>query len=179
MAKRVPVDEKPYNPVEEAVVRAVLLGERAGNDAAEQERVEVAQQTAIPPQEITREETASRAKVVAMLKSEKIPQSLPHAFAKGKQAREKRVLLTYPEERRIELLVYRLAIELSTPVKLSHVLRACVTLLQHAENEIAERARRAAPLTRPPNGSAEALADFEHRLAQLLLEALRKAPPLH
>ncbi len=168
MAKRVPASEKPYNPVEEAVVRAVLLGEKTGNEVAEQEHGKA-----------SHEETTSQAKVVAMPRTGRTVQLPTHMLAKGTQAREKRVLLTYPEERQIELLVHRLAIELSTPVKLSHVLRACVTILRHAEDEIAERARRAAPLTRPPNGSHEALAEFEHRLAQILLEALRKAPPLH
>src|SRR5262249_16417391 len=46
--------------------------------------------------------------------------------------------------------------------KLSHMLRAYMTLLLHAEGEITKRARLTGPLHRPPNGDAVALARFEH-----------------
>lgn len=179
MAKRAPADEKPYNPVEEALVRTVWLGEKSEDNTIGQEGRTLPQHDEIPPQATVVAETDNGTKIVTLSRSNSSVQVPTHAFARGKQAREKRVLLTHTEERQIELLVHRLAIELSTPVKLSHVLRACVALLQHAEHEIVERAHRAAPLTRPPNGSYEALVEFEQRLAQLLLEALRKAPPLH
>jgi hypothetical protein len=95
-----------------------------------------------------------------------------------KLTREKRVLLTFSEEREIERLVARVAEGLATPVKLSHFLRAYMTLLLHAENELTKRARQAVPLHRPPNGDPVALAQFEHRLAQILSAAFRDAPPL-
>ena len=179
MAKRAPVNEKPYNPVEEALVRAVWLGENAADTsgAAGEETRRQEEGASLPVPAI--EETTGAPNIVALPRSDKAHQAQTHAFARGKQAREKRVLLTHTEERQIELLIHRLALELETPVKLSHVLRACVALLQHAEHEIVALARREAPLTRPPNGSHTALVEFEHRLAQLLLEALRTAPSLH
>jgi DNA repair ATPase RecN len=87
--------------------------------------------------------------------------------------REKRVLLTQAEEREIERLVSRVAAEVSTPVKLSHLLRACVTLLRHAEDQVADQARQAGTLTRPSNGDPAVLAEFEHRLAQIPSAAFR------
>jgi DNA repair ATPase RecN len=92
--------------------------------------------------------------------------------------REKRVLLTQAEEREIERLVSRLAEELATPVKLSHLLRACVTLLRHTEEQIADHARQTGSLTRPSNGDPAALAEFEFRLAQILSAAFRDAARL-
>jgi hypothetical protein len=178
MAKRAPVDEKPYNPVEDALVRSVWLGENSEDKAIGQERRALLQQDEMPLQTTAIAETGNGTKGVTLPRSERAGQVPTHAFARGKQAREKRVLLTHTEERQIELLVHRLAIELATPVKLSHVLRACVAILQHADHEIVEGARKAPPLTRPPNGSPEALAEFEHRLAQILLDALQRSIPL-
>jgi hypothetical protein len=102
----------------------------------------------------------------------------PPPPAVEKLTREKRVLLTASEEREIERLVARVAEEVTTPVKLSHMLRAFMTLLLHAETEITKRARQMAPLHRPPNGDPLALARFEQRLAQILSAAFRDAPPL-
>ena len=82
-----------------------------------------------------------------------------------KLSREKRVLLTLAEEREIERLVARVAEELATPVKLSHMLRAYMTLLLHAEGEITKRARLTGPLHRPPNGDAVALAGHAAEVA--------------
>jgi len=91
--------------------------------------------------------------------------------------REKRVLLTRLEERDVERLVDRLAGELQTPVKLSHVLRASITILLHAEEELVERARKTT-LMRPGNGNAPELAEFEHGVAQILAGAFREARPI-
>ena len=75
-------------------------------------------------------------------------------------------------------VVSRLADQLQTSVEWSHVGRALVVLLRHAESEIVKHARRNGPLTRPPNDQAIAMAEFEQRIAQILLRALREATPL-
>ena len=173
MAKRVPQDEKPYRPVQEALVRAVMNHQGTEHDAAP---ADVAGRPAtdglletltVPPgaEEVVGESQRGNQVAVQMPTIEKL-------------TREKRVLLTFSEEREIDRLVARVAEELATPVKLSHLLRAYMTLLLHAENEITRRARQAVPLHRPPNGDPVALAQFEHRLAQMLSAALRDAPPL-
>ena len=86
------------------------------------------------------------------------------------------MLLTHAEERQIERLVDRVGEGLRTSLKLSHVLRACVAVLCHAEKELVERAGGSEPLVRPPNGDAVALAQYEHELAKLISQALREAP---
>ena len=88
------------------------------------------------------------------------------------------MLLTHPEARELELLVYRMALELNTPAKLGRLLRTCITLLRYSQHEIIERAREAPPLSRRPNGSPQELAEFEYRLAKILRGALKAAPPL-
>ena len=93
-----------------------------------------------------------------------------------KRSREKRVLLTRGEERDIERLVSRVAGEVATPVKLSHMLRASIFLMLHAEEELIERARKVT-LTRPGNGDAPQLAEFERGLTEVLSNALREARP--
>jgi hypothetical protein len=82
------------------------------------------------------------------------------------------------EEHEVERLVSRIAAELRTPVKLSHILRACITMVLHAEGELVDQAKRFPGLTRPGNGNAPELAEFEHKLSQLVAQAFREAPPL-
>ncbi len=166
MAKRVPSDEPPYNPVAESLVRTVL----SGGPTKEQETETAA---VGPPQPSDAAEKPPLAKV-----AEELRPAAAQVLNRERLSREKRVLLTQSEELELERIVNRVAAELSTPVKLSHILRACITILRHAQDRIVERARQASPLTRPPNGDPGALADFEHRLAQILSAALRDAPPL-
>jgi hypothetical protein len=175
MAKRVPEGEKPYNPVEASLVRAVILGAEIV-----EEKEELLQIDEVPKPASVTEPTPEPvpAKVVTLRRPKASVQVPAQFLARGSKAREKRVLLTHSEERELELLVNQVAIELNTPVKLSHLLRACITLLRNAQSEITERAREAAPLSRPPNGSPQELAEFEYRLAQILQTALQAAPPL-
>jgi hypothetical protein len=172
MGKRAPIDEKPFNPVEAALVRSVMAPEppppetpsvMARPPAVHQElRVEATSQT----------DSTTRPK---LLRSLQLRTAIPQP---DKLNREKRVLLTQAEEREVERVVTRVAGELSTPVKLSHLLRACVTLLRHAEEQIVDQARQTGALTRPSNGDPAALAEFEFRLAQILSAAFRDAARL-
>ena len=104
------------------------------------------------------------------------PARIPTDDVVEKRSREKRVLLTRSEERDIERLASRFAGELGTPVKLSHMLRASIFLMLHAEEELVERARKVT-LIRPGNGDAPQIAEFENGLTQVLANALREARP--
>jgi hypothetical protein len=174
MGKRVSQDERPYRPVEEALVRAVM-GHQGGADGAEKTDIEGSQRTngqlsTNRVNESLEDELSARATYDRQVIAQVPPVE--------KLTREKRVLLTSSEEREIERLVARVAEELGTPIKLSHMLRAYMTLLLHAENEITKRARQTTPLHRPPNGDPIALVRFEQRIAQILSAAFRDAPPL-
>ncbi len=165
MGKRVPEDDKPFNPVEAALVRSVLAEEPPAPEPIIRVNTSSLGQRPHSDQEQQEWNGFDRRE----------PTANPSLLLEGKLNREKRVLLSQPEERELERLVNRVAGELSTPVKLSHLLRACVTLLRHAEDQIAEQARQAGPLTRPSNGAPAALAEFEHRLARILSAAFRDA----
>src|SRR5215471_3292748 len=174
MGKRVAPDERPYRPVEEALVRSVL-DPQEDSSIAEQASTNGLPQMARPLETDTVEEIP-RQGIFPGIQSNGHDSS--HTATAEKLSREKRVLLTLAEEREIERLVARVAEELATPVKLSHMLRAYMTLLLHAEGEITRRARLTGPLHRPPNGDAVALARFEHQLSKILSAAFRDAPPL-
>jgi hypothetical protein len=166
MAKRVPPNEKPYRPVEDALVRAVLNPEPPRPQ----------------PGSIAKEHLPSPPPRLVGIYSRKEPlAAVAEAAATPQPERlscEKRVLLTPSEEWELEGLIRDMASQLRTPVKPSHVLRATVTLLRHASEELLKQSRRVGPLKRPPNNDPMALAAFEHYLAQLIDSALRNAPPL-
>jgi hypothetical protein len=88
------------------------------------------------------------------------------------------MLLTRSEAVALDRLVNSLALRVSTQVKLSHVLRALVTLVLNAEAEIDKRAGEVGPLTRPPNGDGKALERFEQEIASVLAAAIRDSGPL-
>jgi hypothetical protein len=164
MAKRVARDERPYRPVEEALVRSVMSKSEVVDD------LEIVETQGTPePSGAVQPSPASSTLHNNILIQSQSPEKL---------SREKRVLLSPSEEREIERLVARIAEAVGTPVKLSHLLRAYMTLLLHAENEIIKRAQQAPPMRRPPNGDPIALASFEQRVAQILSAALREAAPL-
>jgi hypothetical protein len=153
MARRAPLDEKPYRPLDASMLSAVL---QPGTVAAGTlESVRVATPTA---------------PVVVTLRSE--PSGRPSALN-----HEKRILFTREEARSLDRIVGNLAERLQTPVKVSHVFRALAALLLSAERDLAQAASIRAPLIRPPNGDLAALHEFERQLARMMAEALRSAEP--
>ena len=158
MAKRAPPHETPYRPVDDALVRAVLNPEPAAPDPGEYH-------PPAPPKLVG---------IQGRKDAQPAPEP-PAAPAAEKLTREKRVLLTPTEEWELDRLVADMAAQLRTPLKPSHVLRAVVTLLQHAGDELVKQSRRVGPLKRPANNDAVGLAAFEHYLAQVIDSALRNA----
>lgn len=172
MGKRAPADEPPFNPVEAALVRSVLAAEPPAPEAPIVSVRPPSVTEELPVKADSQRDGATRPKLLRGLQL-RMPNPQP-----DKLNREKRVLLTQAEEREVERVVARLAEEVSTPVKLSHLLRACVTLLRHTEEQIVDHARQTGSLTRPSNGDPAALAEFEFRLAQILSAAFRDAARL-
>ena len=183
MAKRVPVDEKPYRPVDEALVQSVLnpLLARDGLANGGEPRPE--------PETIgggrdhdgsiaAPESPSALTRPTAIEPSPEPVAVAPLVPAGEKLSREKRVLLSRSEEREVERLIADMADKLCTPLKLSHVLRATVLLLRQAREEILSESQRVGPFKRPHNGEAEALVAFEHDLAQIIDRSLRNTAPL-
>jgi hypothetical protein len=178
MAKRAPKSEKPYNPLDEALVRSVISGGAASPRSEHVRQGGITAVAELPREEL--EEPPSNVLSMPAAKSATRPVSSPRADLSyiDRRDREKRVLLTAAEERELDRLVERMATELRTRVKLSHVLRACYLVLMHAEDEILERARRAPAISRPGNGNAPELIAFEREIATVLAAAFRETTPL-
>lgn len=162
MAKRVPVEEKPYRPLQASLVRAV----------AERPHSRIEASVADSPQP----SVAPLAAVQSIMRPPPVtprPLSADQRDPTARQRREKRVLLTPSEEQSFESLVARTAHALGTPLKSSHVLRAAIAVLLRAEDDLVRESRSIAPLTRPPNGSAHAIAAFERSIAEIITRAVR------
>ena len=146
-----------------------LSGENTGN-ATTTKVVEI--QGVDPPRRIEQIQPDSRE-----APSELVKQVAPPLYEKFDQ--EKRILFTKGESQAIDRLVASLAARVGAQVKVSHVMRALVALLLHAEGELDKRAGDdAGPLSRPANGDAQALQRFEREIANIVAAALRDAGPL-
>jgi len=171
MAKRTPVVEEPYNPLDPLLAQSVIAGSSAPiPPAARYQDNRNGALLQVGPA------ATLRHRVLPMPAAQTSPVLEPSNAER--RCREKRVVLSRSEERQIERLTDRMADELRTSLKLSHLLRAAVSVLLHAEEEIIHRLQGSAPLERPSNWDAVALAQFEHDLAKILSHALREAPPL-
>ena len=138
MAKRAPIDERPFNPIESALVERV------------------SSRLPTPDARPTTHEVTAEAPVIEPLVS--TPKRPP---------REKRVLLSWEEELALQRLLDQLSATLQTPVKLSNALRSCLILLRHAQEPIIECAAREGNLVRPANNDQTGIALFEQRLAAI------------
>lgn len=98
---------------------------------------------------------------------EKISRSMERAIY------QMRFKCTLTERDDVNELVRRHAREAGTALSFSHIMRAWVNILRHAEPDIL-RALKKAGLRRPPNEDPIGLADYERDLAVVYLEALRR-----
>lgn len=188
MAKRAPANEKPFRALDKNLVLSVMSGPPI---TQEREEAVGGMPLSTPPRQTVAVFEApqsvpmvhadpARLEVVPNRASAPRRVETPPAPAQPtmeRREREKRVLLTRSEERDVERLVDRLAGELQTPIKLSHLLRATITMVLHAEEDLVQHARRTT-LIRPGNGNAPELAEFEFGVTQILAGAFRDARPL-
>ena len=87
--------------------------------------------------------------------------------------------LTTPTEKlELERLAARISGALGVSVRSSHLIRACLIHLLHAESAIIRLAEKQQPVKRPSNAESVALAEFDQMIAELLSHAFRHAVPL-
>lgn len=189
MAKRAAPDEQPYRPLLDAALVSAALSQvptPAPAPAAPPRVMELTRPVA-PAAKVTESPRIEPARRIEQIQAE---QATPHAAGpireegRAPQAlvekfdQEKRILFTRGETQAIDRLVTSLAGRLNAQVKVSHVIRALVALLLHADAEIDKRAGEAGPLVRPPNGDALALQRFELEIARILAAGMRDAGPI-
>jgi hypothetical protein len=179
MARKHSPDHQRYQPVDEAFIRSVPFA-LGGSQAVPQGQQSVP--VAPPPAPVSHPATLVRPLPTPRLDEPEEPvedQQEPQASTTPERL-DKPLKFRLPRSERTDVMriVTRLSDQLQTSVEWSHVGRALVVLLRHAESEIIKHARRNGPLTRPPNDQAIALADFEQRIAQILLRAFRDVSPL-
>ena len=154
MARRTPKEEKPYSPIEAALIQRIAFG---AADSEQRERNPSLQLVAKEGNSSGGDSSSAVAR---------------------RQGREKRVILSWEDECALQKLLEEISLELETPIKLSNVLRACVMLLRHADESIRSNARRSTAFIRPANNDQPGLTIFEHRIAQILLVAFKDADAL-
>jgi hypothetical protein len=169
MAKRVSLDERPFNPVQEALTRSVLRPEDDLNAA----RVEPSEPSAPPP-------APSPAKVVNLDGGRKEkPAEQPAQRKEPKRLSQvRRFLLTEDENATLDQLATDMGRRLGTPLTLSHLLRATSTLLMHSAEELVKQSEKMGGVKRPSNNDPAALASFEHNITRLVDRAIRNSKVL-
>jgi hypothetical protein len=175
MARKNPPDHQRYQPVDEAFIRSVPFALRTPSaPPLEQE------QTPTPRGRTLADSLPSPRSLPTVEELEDTNDLLEPHTSTTPERLDKPLKFRLPRSERVDVMriVNRLGEQLQTSVEWSHVGRALVVLLRHAENEIIKHARRNGPLTRPPNDQAIALAEFEQKIAQIILRSLREVPPL-
>lgn len=166
MARRSPVDEKPFRPLDVSILNSVVH--------------HVPEVRSLPESRLKVMGSAPRESenVPGIVRKE--PESVPPVRVPTtpiiqRLDQEKRILFTREESQAIDRLVSNLAGRLNAQVKVSHVVRALTVLLLNAEGTIDQRAGESGPLSRPPNGDFAALQRFEKEIACILASAMRDA----
>ena len=177
MAKRAGQNEGPYRPLLDVSLVSAVLAQPAIATTPTVENVDEAPLPKIvelprsePPRRIEQIQPEGRDGSIEPTRH------ITQLFEKFDQ--EKRILFTRGETQAIDRLVTSLATRLGTQVKVSHVFRALIALLLHAEGELDKRAGETGTLNRPANGDAQALQRFEREIAKIIAAGIRDAGPV-
>ena len=185
MAKRAAPDEKSYRPLLDADLVSAALSHVA--HASSPDPAPTTATSSLKVVEMHRPQPDRRDfpkldldtvadKISRTLEAERPRASLQPLVEKFDQ--EKRILFTRTESQAIDRMVMSLASRLNAQVKVSHVIRALVSLLLHADAEINRRAGEAPPLVRPANGDAKALQNFEREISRIIGAGFQDAAPI-
>jgi hypothetical protein len=185
MAKRAAPDEQPYRPLLDASLVSATLSQAATPVVPLPKEKELPR-TAASPTKVIDIPKAEPPRRIEQIQAEPSPPVAAPPRDERRAAetlvekfdQEKRILFTRGETQAIDRLVTNLAARLNAQVKVSHVIRALVALLLHADSDIDKRAGEAGPLVRPPNGDALALQRFELEIAKILASGMRDAGPV-
>ncbi len=156
MAKRRDPGRKEYNPLDDARGRLPI-----NEDLVR----EVIQESVVASSLAVKSTAAPVARPVRPLAIERL-------------TKYNKFLTTQTEKLELERLAARVSGALGVSVRSSHLIRACLIHLLHAESEIIRRAERQPSPRRPSNTETIALAEFDHMIAEILSHAFRAAGPV-
>lgn len=185
MVKFAKGEEKPFDPISNKLLSAIASPPQEGTEPQNIEVEVVRDQPSPAP--LLPDAAADDAKRQPAKKSPERPRKRPQKSPtlkvltkpSGQPERLDRVvkcLFTPSEDQELRAMVARLAQESGTKLTLSHLMRPYFDLLLHCEEQLTEELHRA-NISRPINDKT-ALAYFERRLAEVIHNALRKAPLL-
>lgn len=171
MAKRVSPEEKPFNPVEEALTRSVL-------------QPQLDQDPAPPPAPSRLDAVPTDGKKstapVAKNQNETKPAGAggnneQEPVSSKKLGKVRRFLVTDEENFTLEDLATNIGRRLGTGIDVSHLLRATTTLLLNSSEELLKQSEKMKDLKRPSNKDAAGLVAFEHNLTRMVDRAIRNS----
>jgi hypothetical protein len=169
MARRRDPGQKEYNPLDDAKGRFPLESMR---ELVREATATASPAAPAPPMPGGGEERTAPSATLAE------PAAVVKAPGLEKLTQYNKFLTTPTEKLELERLAARVSGALGVSVRPSHLIRACLIQLLHAEQEIIARAERHGRLKRPSNTEAVALAEFDHAVAEILSDAFRQAGPL-
>jgi len=181
MARKHSPDHQRYQPVDEAFIRSVPFAVGTGGQPVPDQNSRATDIESKPPvQSPSKVSTPPDSRDEFHKNDELADEPEPRSLSKTPERLDKPLKFRLPRSERSDVMrvVSRIGEQVETSVEWSHVGRALVVLLRHAEGEIVKHARRNGPLVRPSNDQAIALAEFEQRIAQILLRAFREVSPL-
>ncbi len=176
MPKKLEAQEaKPFQPIKTAFLKGVL--DDAPAEGAPDGNTATAVETNPEPQAAERKVLPLHTEPEVPLRRGRAPLA---AAAPGGERLNRPLKVQLQASERLELarIVNELSSALGTPLSVSHVTRALLTVFRHTEVELQKRARQHGSLKRPANDDLTAIAVFEHELAKLVLGAMREAKPL-
>jgi hypothetical protein len=167
MAKRVSPEEKPFNPVGEALTRSVL----------EPEAEEVPAPPPAPPRPKVVTIDGKKPDIPAA-KEQDPPKASTEPVNPKKLKHVRRFLVTDEENFTLDQLATDIGRRLGTTIDVSHLLRATTTLLVNSSAELLKQSEKLSGLKRPSNNDAAGLVAFEHNLTRLVDRAIRNSKVL-
>jgi hypothetical protein len=166
MAKRRDPSSKEYNPLDDARGRFPIDRDLVREVIDEPAAASPAYAPAVEP----------RAPARIQPQAEAVAGSKPITLEK--LTKYNKFLTTPTEKLELERLAARISGALGVSVRPSHLIRACLIHLLHAEHSIIRRAERHPSPRRPSNTEAVALAEFDQLIAEILYQAFHEAGPI-
>jgi hypothetical protein len=190
MAKRTPPEEQEYRPVNEQLARSVLAHkarpvpqDEPPAKVDEPPAPEPPTEDEPPPEPPQARAQSTPSPKVVTAKRGRTPKATetpkePVRAKRKEMTIERRMMLSPEEDRLLEELVSGIRTELRVKANGSNVLRACVTLLFHVQEEVLKQCRRMATPQPPRKDDPTSIRVFEEHLARLFDSAIRNTKSL-